>query len=248
MKRKVLAVLLTAALLMSVLTACGGSKQPAAKETATSEAVKETTDTTESSTESCSDETFTTLQENFAVMTEAYNAVAEAYSSDAVEADADIEDTLNDAQEIIAEMGEITQDTVSEKDADDLNEAMLTILGVLQTVVDNFDIDVSPEYEIGENAYDAQDGSEEGCSDETFAALQESYAAMTEAYNVVVEVYNSDLIEENADIEDTLSAAEDVINEMGEITQDTITEEDADSLNQYMLTILNALDIVVDSM
>ena len=36
--------------------------------------------------------------------------------------------------------------------------------------------------------------------------------------------------------------------EMGDISQDTITEADAESLNDSMLTLLQVLDAVVDAM
>ena len=58
----------------------------------------------------------------------------------------------------------------------------------------------------------------------------------------------SDEIEQNDDIEDALNQTADIINEMGEISQDTITEADAEALNDSMLTLLDVLDAVVDAM
>lgn len=130
MKKKLLAVLLTGVMAMSMLTACGSD----AEETAVAEEAVE--EATEAADGACSDETFGILQDNFASLTEAYNAVVEAYNSDEVEADADIEATLTAAEEVITQMGEITQDTVTEEDAASLNDSMLTILEVLQSVVD----------------------------------------------------------------------------------------------------------------
>lgn len=128
---------------MSMLTACGSTEETTTDEVvedvvedATEEDVVEEDATEDVAAETCSDETFAALQENYAAMTDAYNAVVDAYNSDEVEADADIEATLNSAQEVITEMGEITQDTITEEDADTLNQAMLTILDALQTVVD----------------------------------------------------------------------------------------------------------------
>ena len=47
---------------------------------------------------------------------------------------------------------------------------------------------------------------------------------MVEAYNAVKDLYESDEIEADDSIEDVMNQAADVINEMGEISQDTITE------------------------
>lgn len=157
---------------------------------------------------------------------------------DEVAADTDIEDALNSSADIINEMGEITQDSITEADAATLNDTMITLLDVLDAVIDGMQV-----VEDGTEA--AADGA---CSDETFTALQDNYAALTDAYNAVVEAYNSDEVEADADIESTLTAAEEVITQMGEITQDTVTEDDAASLNDSMLTILEVLQSVVDAM
>ena len=66
--------------------------------------------------------------------------------------------------------------------------------------------------------------------------------------DVVYDAYMSDEIEQNDDIEDALNQTADIINEMGEISQDTITEADAEALNDSMLTLLDVLDAVVDAM
>ena len=138
---------------MSMLTACGSTEEATTTDEVVEDVVEDATEedvvedaaaedateedaTEDVAAETCSDETFAALQENYAAMTDAYNAVVDAYNSDEVEADADIEATLNSAQEVITEMGEITQDTITEEDADTLNQAMLTILDALQTVVD----------------------------------------------------------------------------------------------------------------
>ena len=130
MKKRLLAVLLTGVMAMSMLTACGGSD-----ETTTGAA---TADVAEASTdgEMCSDETFSTLQDNYAAMTEAYNAVKELYENDAIAADEAIEDVMNQAADVINQMGEISQDSITEEDAATLNSAMLDILDALSSVVD----------------------------------------------------------------------------------------------------------------
>ena len=231
MKKKLLAVLLTGVMAMSMLTACGSD----AEETAVAEEAEE--EVTEAADGACSDETFAILQDNFVSLTDAYNAVKELYEMNEIAADADIEDAINSSADIINEMGEITQDSITEEDAATLNDTMITLLEVLDATVDGMEV-----------ADDSAEAADESCSDETFVILQDNFASLTDAYNAVVEAYNSDEVEADADIEATLTAAEEVISQMGEITQDSITEEDAASLNDSMLTILEVLQSVVDAM
>lgn len=142
MKKKLLAVLLTGVMAMSMLTACGGSDKATTGDVAADStedvAADSTEDAAEASTdgEMCSDETFSTLQDNYAAMTEAYNAVKELYENDEIAADADIEDVMNQAADVINQMGEITQDTITEEDAVTLNSAMSDILDALSAVAD----------------------------------------------------------------------------------------------------------------
>lgn len=232
MKKKLLAVLLTGAMVMSMLTACGGDSEETSTDTATKNVTADSTDG-----EMCSDETFSALQDNYASMVEAYNAVKELYESDEIEADAAIEDAINQAADLINEMGEISQDTITEADADTLNSAMLDILDALSLTVDGMT-----------GADSASDAASEACSDETFAALQENYSTLSEVYNTVSEAYLSDEVEQNDDIEAALNETQDVMTQMGEISQDAITEEDAEELNDAMLSLLDVLDAVVDAM
>lgn len=240
MKKKLLAVLLTGAMVMSMLTACGGGSEETSTDAATEDVVEDSTDDVAEDSadgEMCSDETFSALQDNYASMVEAYNAVKDLYESDEIEADASIEDVMNQAADVINEMGEISQDTITEADADTLNSAMLDILDALSLLVDGMT-----------ETDGASDAAAEGCSDETFATLQDNYAALTEVYNTVSEAYLSDEVEQNDDIETALNETQDVMTQMGEITQDTITEEDAEVLNDAMLSLLDVLDAVVDAM
>lgn len=232
MKKKLLAVLLTGVMAMSMLTACGGSEETTADTAAEDVAEEETTDG-----EVCSDETFSALQDNYASMVEAYNAVKDLYESDEIEGDAAIEDIMNEAADVINQMGEITQDTITEADADTLNSAMLDILDALSNLVDGMTV-----------AEDGSDTSAESCSDETFSALQDNYASLVEAYDAVYEAYQSDEVEQNDEIESALTQTQEVMDQMGEITQDTITEEDAYTLNDAILTLLDVLGSIVDAM
>lgn len=237
MKKKLLAVLLTGAMVMSMLTACGGGSEETSTDTATEEVVEEDTAEDSAADGMCSDETFSALQDNYASMVEAYNAVKDLYESDEIEADASIEEVMNQAADVINEMGEISQDTITEEDAETLNSAMLDILDALSLLVD------------GMTETDASaDAASEGCSDESFATLQDNFAALSEAYDAVSDAYMSDEVEQNDDIEAALNETQDIMTQMGEITQDTITEEDAEVLNDSILALLEVLDSVVDAM
>ena len=237
MKKKLLAVLLTGAMVMSMLTACGGGSEETSTDTSAEEVVEEDTAEDSAADGMCSDETFSALQDNYASMVEAYNAVKDLYESDEIEADDSIEDVMNQAADVINEMGEISQDTITEEDAETLNSAMLDILDALSLLVD------------GMTETDASaDAASEGCSDESFATLQDNFAALSEAYDAVSDAYMSDEVEQNDDIEAALNETQDIMTQMGEITQDTITEEDAEVLNDSILALVEGLDSVVDAM
>ena len=233
MKKKILAVVLAGVMAMSMLTACGGSAETA--ETTETADVETTEDA--ASDEAGSDETFATLQDNYAVMVDAYNQVKDLYESDEIAGDAEIEDLMNQAADVINEMGEISQDTITEADAETLNGAMMDILDGLSGIVDAMEVNG-----------DGESTADEACSDETFAALQDNYATLTDVYNTVYDAYMSDEIEQNDEIENALAQTADIMNEMGEISQDAITELDAETLNDTMLTLLDVLDAVVDAM
>lgn len=231
MKKKLLAVLLTGVMAMSMLTACGGSDE------STADVATEAVSAAATDGEMCSDETFSILQDNYATMTEAYNAVKELYENDAVAADEAIEDVMNQAADVINQMGEISQDSITEEDAVTLNSAMADILDALSSVVDGM-----TTTEGGEEA------ASEGCSDETFAILQENYSTLSDVYETVANAYMSDEIAQNDDIETALTETEDIMSQMGEISQDSITEEDAVVLNDAMAALLDVLGAVVEAM
>lgn len=254
MKKKLLSVILAAVMAATLFTACGGkteetqdpaadakeetaapAEEPAApaEDTAKEDAAA-AEDEGEATGEMVSDENFSILQDNYNLVVDCYNQVAELYSSDEIAANADIEEAMAAAADVIEEMGEITQDTLTEEDAEVLNSAMEDILNAFADLVD------------GMETVDSTDG--DVVSDETFATLQENYAALTEAYNAVAELYNDDSIEANADIESALNQAYDIIEEMGTIEQTSITEEDAETLNGAMMDILEVLDAAIDAM
>ena len=143
---------------------------------------------------------------------------------------------MNKAADVINQMGEITQDSMTEADAEDLNSAMVDILDALSMLVD------------GMQEADGAEAADGAVSDETFAILQDNFKTLSDAYDIVADYYMSDEVEADADIEDILNQTADVINEMGEISQDTITEEDAVTLNDTMMSLMDSLQIIVDAM
>lgn len=85
-------------------------------------------------------------------------------------------------------------------------------------------------------------------SDETFAIIQENYAVMVQYHDLVAATYNSDEIAANPEIESVMAKAADVIVKMGEIKQDMLTEEDAVTLNDLIIGIVDSLTVVVQNM
>lgn len=150
--KKVIAALAIMSAVTVAFVGCGGDDSSSSKESSSKESssssVADSVDESDSSADdaaadsdasgdACSDETFSTLQDNYAALVEAYNAVADLYNSDEVEGDADIESALNQTADIMNEMGEITQDSITEADAESLNDSMLTLCGVLSAAVDS---------------------------------------------------------------------------------------------------------------
>ena len=70
-----------------------------------------------------------------------YDLVAEAYNSDAVAANPAIEDAMNQAYDIIVWMGNITQDMLTEADAEVMDELMNSLVDVFEAVVNEINVD-----------------------------------------------------------------------------------------------------------
>lgn len=138
MKKKVLAVLLTGAMAMSMLTACGGGSKETAETTEKTETVEGTAETTDAAADAdmCSDDTFEELQDNYSVLSETYATVEKAYQSGDIEQSAEVEENLSTIASMIELFGEMTQDNVTEEEAVEFNEGMLEIIDVLQKIVD----------------------------------------------------------------------------------------------------------------
>lgn len=155
MKRKLVAVILSVVMITSLLTGCGGEKEtPAAAPAPVAEAPAEDTetkapeeDTTDTDTdttdtdeaevemEMVSDETFAELSEAYDALTELYNMVATTYN-DSVYDVPEVKEAMDEAYDLLEQMGEITQDTITEADAEALAQAMLDVAEGLQTLAD----------------------------------------------------------------------------------------------------------------
>ena len=135
--KKLIAVLLTAVLSMSVLTACGDEEAAApAKEAVEAEAPAEEVVEEEVAEEAVEAASFEKVQEAFAILVDEYNQVKELYESDAIEANQEIEDVLNQAADLINEMGEISGDELTEEDCQELISTMVTIEEVFNKVLE----------------------------------------------------------------------------------------------------------------
>lgn len=237
---------------VSSVTACGGGKgagQPASTSEAgtkapAAEAEVDTKDDVETDTETdapeenmVSDENFAILQDNYALITELAEQVRELYTSDEIAANPDIEKVILQTEDLIAQIGAMEQADITEEDAADLNEAMGIIIDTYDNLLDGM--------EIVDDGGSAESG--EMVSDETFAALGEAYDVLTDAYNAVATAYNNSEIED-ADIKAAMDEAYSFLEQMGEITQDSITEEDAEALAEAMAAAAEMLEEIVEKL
>ena len=217
---------------------CGGSKEtPAAQNDVSVQAEADTVEDAEAeetgAKEMCSDETFASLQEVFGLLTDLHNQTVDLYSEDQIAADADLEDALNQSADAINQMGELTQENISEDDA-------LVLLNAMETLADA--LYAADEAMMGEVTESTP------CSDETFAVLQSNYQLLVEAYNAVSDAYMSDEIEQSDEVEANLNQAKELIESLGEVDQASLVEEDAEStidamsaINDYLAAILEAM-------
>lgn len=255
MKKKLVTVILATAMTMSLLTACGGDKgakqssstpktetqapAPAADTKAAADTKSDTpaADTGAAEGDMVSDEDFAILQENYELIQNYAEQVKELYSTDEIAANPEIENLLVQGDDVMAQIAEITQDQLTAADAAELNESMRDILEGYVNIVGNME-------EVDNNG-DAAGG--EMVSDETFAALGEAYDKLTELYNTVAEAYNNSGAED-ADIKAAMDEAYEYLTQMGEITQDSITEEDAQALAESMLVAIDVLAAIAETL
>lgn len=235
--KKLLALIVCGTMVLS-MTACGGSKEtPAAQNDVSVQAEADTLEDAEAeetgAKEMCSDETFASLQEVFGLLTDLHNQTVDLYSEDQIAADADLEDALNQSADAINQMGELTQENISEDDA-------LVLLNAMETLADA--LYAADEAMMGEVTESTP------CSDETFAVLQSNYQLLVEAYNAVSDAYMSDEVEQSDEVEANLNQAKELIESLGEVDQASLAEEDAEStidamsaINDYLAAILEAM-------
>lgn len=209
--KKLLALIVCGTMVLS-MTACGGSKEtPAAQNDVSVQAEADTVEDAEAeetgAKEMCSDETFASLQEVFGLLTDLHNQTVDLYSEDQIAADADLEDALNQSADAINQMGELTQENISEDDA-------LVLLNAMETLADA--LYAADEAMMGEVTESTP------CSDETFAVLQSNYQLLVEAYNAVSDAYMSDEIEQSDEVEANLNQAKELIESLGEVDQQAL--------------------------
>ncbi len=240
MKKKVIAILLCATMVMPTLVACGGKDS-------SSEAVVEeaTEETSEEASEGCSDENFAALQEAYASLSEEVELVENYYMDNAdIPQDDDVEETLAAAHEYMDQVGEIEQSEITDADAEELAQSMVDVANSLVTVAKALDIMAGN----GTAEEATEDASAEGCSDENFAAIQDAYAELSSLQETVVNYYmeNPD-VEQDDEVEDVLNKAQEYLDEVGEIKQNEISDADAETIAQSMVDVANGLSMIAEA-
>lgn len=239
--KKLLALILCGTLMFS-MTACGGSadETPVSQEasstassTAASSSAAEASSEAGTASEMCSDETFAALQDVFALLTDLHNQTVDLYTDSQIAADPDLEDALNQSADAINQMGELTQENISNEDALALLDAMETLADALYAA---------------DEAMAGEAGATDVCSDETFAILQDNYQLLSESYEAVAAAYLSDEVAQNDEIEAHLAEAQELIESLGEIDQTTLTEADAVSTNDAMIAVNDYLAAILEAM
>lgn len=241
MKKKLVSLMISAVLAVSMLslTACGGEAEaPAAPAEVETEEVDEEP-VMEESEGGCSDEVFEALQDDFVTLTENYDLITNYYlENEDIPQDDDVEEALSAAKDAMDQMGEITQDSITDEEAIELENLMIELNDALKTIAEGLDL-----YAASGAATD------DTCSDENFAALQEAYEALTTYYDIVEDYYlSNDDIPQSDDVEEYLNAASGLIDEMGNITQDSISNADAEELADAMVTLADSLEQVANAL
>ena len=90
------------------------------------------------SAEECSAESFAALQEAYGYLVEEYDMMVDEYNNnDDIPQNDDLESYLADAKDLIEQMGEIDQASISEADAETLAETMTTVATSLAEVAES---------------------------------------------------------------------------------------------------------------
>lgn len=246
MKKKLVAMIMTAVMTATLLTACGdapeanapGTSSEVPESSAPESSVSESTaDSNEQSaaedpadSNMVSDEVFAVIQENYALMVQYYDAVAAVYNSDEIAADPEIENIMNQAADLIAQMGGIKQDTLTEDDAVALNDLIIGLAEHLTKIV-----------EVMEPAGDAGEAEGTPVTDETFEILQTNWASLADFYNQAAEAYetavNNGELERDEDFEALMNQAAEILEQIQGVSQDSLTQENAVEINDTMILI-----------
>ena len=115
MKKKILIMAMIAAMSVTALAGCG-SDADTSSDTTTSNVTTTSNDTTSSSDTVIDDETFAQLQDIYSNLVELHTTVADAVNDGTIEADAETVDLLNQAADVIEEMGDIEQSDFTDED------------------------------------------------------------------------------------------------------------------------------------
>ena len=107
MKKKILIMAMIAAMSVTALAGCG-SDADTSSDTTTSNVTTTSDDTTSSDTV-IDDETFAQLQDIYSNLVKLHTTVADAVNDGTIEADAETVDLLNQAADVIKEIGDIEQ-------------------------------------------------------------------------------------------------------------------------------------------
>ena len=111
MKKKILIMAMIAAMSVTALAGCGSDS-----DTSSDTNVTTTSDDTTSSDTVIDDETFAQLQEIYSNLVELHTTVADAVNDGTIEADAETVDLLNQAADVIKEIGDIEQADFTDED------------------------------------------------------------------------------------------------------------------------------------
>lgn len=77
------------------------------------------------------------LQDNFAVLSDTYDVVVNAYvNTQAIPQNDSVESALSTAADLINQIGNIETANLTEADAEDINDSMLSVLDLLNAIVD----------------------------------------------------------------------------------------------------------------
>lgn len=108
MKKKILIMAMIAAMSVTALAGCGSDADTSSDTT--------TSDDTTSSDTVIDDETFAQLQDIYSNLVELHSTVADAVNDGTIEADAETVDLLNQAADVIEEIGDIEQTDFTDED------------------------------------------------------------------------------------------------------------------------------------